>query len=665
MDRRTLLHVAYSGLPTLVAPLKVMNIRIAILLAVLACGLAFIIRAPLINSDSVYLYQEDDAHHFNRTVEMYKSGDPNPHYFNKPSLHFYLRQPAVMAGVWAAKERGELSSSREVRTRDPYGLAGYAFTASHPTLVRWNRAFSVALSLGIVLMTFVVTFQLTGNNWYSFFSALAPAYSLEVVRNSHIVGVDILMALLCLLSTSCGIWAARSTSRKALFFSAIFAGLAASSKYNAAPAALVPFAAWLLTREYRHSVKLLTLIVSTVIGAFILGTPYALLTFFPFLDGVSYEIWHYGVAGHAEHSAGRGLPQVIFYSQWLLNEGTGVTIAFLAVLGTVALLCSKCPAKTTFLCFPLAYVALMVLQKTNFTRNMVVIVPYVAACAACGLQFVFLPIRSQVSRLLLGAFIGGVALVQQFLLSFAFVVARVSDYDSRDDLVNWLTSERPSPSDVAVAGQLQLPISTFKLSGVDAFDIRKKSPSALFNDGFTYVVVPSTLLDLSPAASGMTTILSLPGSNEQQRIPKNPAVTVLSGNESQIAALSKEWHEHLTLSFDTPGTLGCESPKEGHCWISHLVTTLYLESTNEHSPFSTRTVMMMTPWQSQRVRLRKEGIEAPLFESTLEPGTWIPVSLPSDTNSAELTITEVHSPASRGVSRDPRRLGVAIRAATP
>ncbi len=642
-----------------------MNSRITILLAVLACGLAFIIRAPLVESDTVYLYQEDDAHHFNRTVEMYKNGDPNPHYFNKPSLHFYLRQPAVMAGVWSAKERGELTSSREVRTRDPYGLGGYAFTASHPTIVRWNRAFSVALSLGVVLMTFIVTLQLTSNHWYGFFAALIPGYSLEVVRNSHIVGVDILMALMCLISTSCGMWAGQSSLRRALFLSSIFAGLAASSKYNAAPIALVPFTAWILIKQFRLSISLLILIVFAVIGAFFLGTPYALITFSSFLDGVGYEIWHYSVAGHAEHSAGRGLPQIIFYSRWLLNEGTGVTIAFLGVLGSVVLLCSKSTSKAIFLCFPLAYLTLMVLQKTNFTRNMVVIVPYVAACAACGLQFVFLPIRGQVSRALVGSFVGLFSLVQQLLLSFAFVVATVSDHDSRTDLVNWLTSERPPSADVAVAGQLQLPISTFALPGVDAFDLRKKSPLALFNEGFTYVVAPSALLDIAPAWRDVTTTLSLSGIHEEQRIPKNPAISVLSANENQLTELSKNWHELLPLNFSAAGALGCESLKEGYCWISHLVTNLSLQPTAGHSPISTRGVMMMTPWPNQLVRLRKENVAAPFFDATLIPGKWLQVILPEDTNSVELAITEVHSPASRGVNADTRRLGVAIRAITP
>ena len=69
--------------------------------AMVACAvlLALVLRAPLVSSNSRYFYHEDDAHHFNRTVEMAQRFDLNPSYFNKPALHFYLRMPVVWASA--------------------------------------------------------------------------------------------------------------------------------------------------------------------------------------------------------------------------------------------------------------------------------------------------------------------------------------------------------------------------------------------------------------------------------------------------------------------------------------------------------------------------------------------------------------------------------------
>src|SRR5687768_6937474 len=101
------------------------------LLAVaLLIGLLF--RAPFVGTGLPYFYDEDEAHHFNRTVEMVKSGDFNPRYFLKPSLHFYLRVPVTAAAfLWNVRHE-HLRSVQEIRTRSAYGLAGYSFTASHP-----------------------------------------------------------------------------------------------------------------------------------------------------------------------------------------------------------------------------------------------------------------------------------------------------------------------------------------------------------------------------------------------------------------------------------------------------------------------------------------------------------------------------------------------------
>ena len=81
--------------------------KYALLILALLVG-AFYLRFPTINQGMPYFYDEDEAHHFNRTMNMAKSGDYNPHYFHKPSLHFYLRMPVVFGAYLWAKQHGYL-----------------------------------------------------------------------------------------------------------------------------------------------------------------------------------------------------------------------------------------------------------------------------------------------------------------------------------------------------------------------------------------------------------------------------------------------------------------------------------------------------------------------------------------------------------------------------
>lgn len=123
--------------------------------------------------------------------------------------------------------------------------------------------------------------------------------------------------------------------------------------------------------------------------------------------------------------------------------------------------------------FPLAYVALMILQKTNFTRNMLVVVPYCAVAAACGISYLKqLYARSPVCWVLAGAFTG-LCVVPLALSSYKILASETHLHESRDGTVTWLQSELPLATDIAIAGNLQLPIHVFALPGVDAFNPMK------------------------------------------------------------------------------------------------------------------------------------------------------------------------------------------------
>ena len=73
----------------------------------------------------------------------------------------------------------------------------------------------------------------------------------------------------------------------------------------------------------------------------------------------------------------------------------------------------------------------------------------------------------------------------------------------------------------------------------------------------------------------------------------------------------------------------------------------------------------MSPWTDQRV-LVNDSNGALVSSTKLKiPGSWelIPVALPKEEGTSEFSVvlSQVHSPESQGLSKDTRRLGLAVR----
>ena len=286
------------------------------------------LRIPTITDGLPYFEREDEAHHFNRTVRMVQSGDFNPHYFHKPSLHFYLRMPVVAASFLWGVRQGDLKKIQQIQTRDPYGIGGYAFTASHEGIVKWNRALSVLLLIGTVLLVYLCMIRMGAPPSLSFFSAALFSVSPNAFLYSTTIGVDIVVTFFAVATSYAAICAVTVDAEEAkpkhdwLFWATAFlAGLTISSKYNALPIVAVPIIASFSFPKVLW--KKLTICLVGISGGFLIGSPYILSEIPLFLNHLAYEIWHYGVAGHVGNQAEPGLQQAIFYFWWLVGERIG------------------------------------------------------------------------------------------------------------------------------------------------------------------------------------------------------------------------------------------------------------------------------------------------------------------------------------------------------
>jgi hypothetical protein len=502
-----------------------MSSRLNILLVALAIlALAAWLRFPFINSGMPYFYDEDEGHHYNRVVNMVKSGEFNPQYFLKPSLHFYVRMPVTAFAFLSAVKDGAVRELKEVSTRDPFGLADYSFNASHPKIAKVNRALSIGFSLLTVLLTGIIAVQLGLSAWAAVGAALLVGVSPALVTSSAVIGVDVIVGPLVLASVSLALLGLHYSRRSFILLAAIAAGLAASTKYNAAIVALVPLVAALSIGQIATA----CLVVPVVGFSFLAGTPYLLAELPLFLNHVAYEIWHYGIAGHVGNEGQPGLPQALHYLRWLRAEGVGIIPLTLSVFAIAVAVRSKArlTALTVTFSFAVLYFAFMCSQKANFTRNMLVLIPFVALAAMIGLEWLasklgrFETIFSRIA-------VAGIVLP---LLIFVTIPERreaSSVVESRLEVLpklQELVAGREGVQKLGVAGELQIALrsvpaplspSRFALADVEKW-IAENPDSSL-------MVLPASA---TVNASGWRSVLKIAGNPLPMRIVRNPELSV-------------------------------------------------------------------------------------------------------------------------------------------
>lgn len=292
-------------------------------------------------------------------------GDPNPHFFNWPSLALYL-----FAGVLAAAQS-----------------AGVELTSS--TAVLLSRIFVAAAGTVTVVVTASIAGRIAGRRAgliAALFLAVAPLH----VRESHFAMTDVLMTLLAMIAVAVAM-RARDSGRLGLFAAAGAAGgLATSTKYSAAAILAVAAAAPTLAAA--------ALLVGAWGAAFVAGTPFALLDARTFAADVAYDRAHLS-GGHAV-MLGRGW---IYHLHTTLPRGLGLAVALAAVAGVFVIATShpgpklswrrpdlSGPATPTghpamvLALFAVGFFALIGAGQTVFFRYALPLVPVACVCAAAA-----------------------------------------------------------------------------------------------------------------------------------------------------------------------------------------------------------------------------------------------------------------------------------------
>jgi len=274
-------------------------------------------------------------------------GDVNPHFFNWPSLTFYL----FAAVLGAARLFVALTPAGQiVLARALVATAGALTVLPAASIARRIAGPPAGLAAALFL-------------------AVAPLH----VRDSHFAVTDVLMTFLATSSMALAMRGRATANRTTFAAAGALAGLATSTKYNAAALLAIAVAA--------PSPAAAAWFAAAFAAAFVAGTPFALLDWRAFAADVAYERTHLS-AGHAV-PLGRGW---IYHLHTTLPHGLGPLLALAAAAGFVLLATKYRKSATVVVLFTVVFYLAIGSGSTVFFRYVLPLVPVACVCAAVAVS---------------------------------------------------------------------------------------------------------------------------------------------------------------------------------------------------------------------------------------------------------------------------------------
>ena len=332
------------------------------------------------NRDLPYINHPDEPTNLRVANHMVESGDPNPHFFNYPSLFFYIHAATNLDGPllgWLGKEQ------------DPVSLNMGVTKSNTPRSVAVHRAVSVILALLALVAAYKSALLLTRRHYLSLLAPALLAVSVTFTANAQLVTPDVLAVAL----VTATLWASLSVFNNPRWVTHILAGftagLAASSKYNAvlvlatvAVASMLSHGSedhsyWQKGELIRRILKLVTVGLASTF-AFVLTTPYSWLDHSKFLKDIRFEMHHYAT-GHP----GMDGNAPSWYLNYLLTHELFILVA--AVVGLAfAIMYRKWRELAALLVFPLIYGSFIASQAVRNSRTALPLLPSLALITVLG-----------------------------------------------------------------------------------------------------------------------------------------------------------------------------------------------------------------------------------------------------------------------------------------
>ena len=329
-----------------------------------------------------------------------------------------------------------MSSARQILPTDQ--LAMGVTLARTPEAVLVSRGVTVLFGLGAVAWLYALGKRLTGRAAVGLLAALLLALSPSAIKINRFITPDSFVVFFVLGTAWFSLGILQHGRTRDYLLAGLFAGLAVSSKYNAALVVVLPLAAHFIRHGWEGLVTGDIYKAMMVCGlAFLLTTPFALLDANQFIDDVQYEMQHYA-SGHP----GMEGDSLSWYLRYLWQvEGP------LMLLGAAAL-AVKCaqalpvvwrswgkPFQTdqarraawlAAALFPLVYFVFISRYVVRNDRTLLPVIPFLLLFAAAALVELAQAAQRPARRLGRGLAWAGVSLLA--LLSLALPVLTLVEY---------------------------------------------------------------------------------------------------------------------------------------------------------------------------------------------------------------------------------------------
>ena len=316
----------------------------------------------------------DEPQIMSRSVEMMRTGNFNPHFFDYPGLYLHLQMATAALRFLFGATRGEWASLNDVGMEDFF---------------LWGRAVTALFGTGTVLLVY-----LAGRHWgtaAAIFAAALLAVLPSHVRESHFILTDTPATFFATLALVLTLRAHKIARTRSFAAAGVACGLAAAMKYNAGMVILVPVLGAMFSgsdvrsgRGLAERSKRTGAVLLSAIGAFLLAAPYTVLALPEFLNGFAHLAQAY-----PSTSAG-GEPGLVIYLKHLRN-GLGRLASLVACAGLIlaALEVVRGDRRVRALCatvFPLAYLFVISGRGLIYGRYLLPLLPFVGLLAGVAVD---------------------------------------------------------------------------------------------------------------------------------------------------------------------------------------------------------------------------------------------------------------------------------------
>jgi hypothetical protein len=392
------------------------------------------------------LWHPDESATIKRfVIPMARNSDPNPHNFLKPSLYYYFLE-LVLSPYYIYRKFSKHESN-----------SGTVIFESNVTLI--SRVITAMIGTASIFLLYII-----GCNAFNIHTGLLSSLFLAITMGfstySHFAYMDIPMIFLILLMVVLYIKYLNTNKIYTLYLACFVGGLSISTKYNSAlPVILVIFFCYFknMLKVFQKEIKVAervkallpkSLIFSLTFVAigFFVGTPFSLLDFPKFADGILEQLY-ISKKGYKGFSIDNALYTNFFY----LNQALGTPLFSLSLgglfLGFILFLKKPNNKIAILLSIPLIYYSYISTWNISTMRYTLPVIPFLSLWAA--VVIIWLLENTKRFRMLISI---TTMLVVAYSLVYSYQGVRCFSNDTRVVARNWIRNYVPPGSKIEIHG---------------------------------------------------------------------------------------------------------------------------------------------------------------------------------------------------------------------